>query len=193
MPPRGTSCLGAAASCATAPDRRFLLGSAHNSERSTVTKPVTNRTCQSVWVCELARRKQPAHGRRVLALLSMDNQDYKVAGRADAWVFARWDARQKRWRIVDSAGGGPEYVGWWCEIPKAPKGVVIVPLAESWETLTHGGVAANVRSTASGPSTGTRRRHQPHCGFRCRVSRTVWPGIASVPPHAFVIAAHAES
>jgi hypothetical protein len=83
---------------------------------------------ESGWID--ARRKQPTHGRRVLALQSMDNQGYKVAGqRPYAWIIARWDARQKRWGILDSAGNWhtPEYIGWWFEVPKAPKGVVIVP------------------------------------------------------------------
>jgi hypothetical protein len=82
---------------------------------------------ESGWID--AKRKQPAQGQRVLALLPMDNEGYKVGAgqKRCAWVIARWDGL--RWGILDAAGNwrAPEYIDWWCEIPKAPKGVVIVP------------------------------------------------------------------
>jgi hypothetical protein len=82
---------------------------------------------ESGWVD--ARRKQPARGQRVLALLPMDDEGYEVdAGqRPYAWVVAQWDGL--RWGILDAAGNwrGPEYISWWCEIPEAPEGVIIVP------------------------------------------------------------------
>jgi hypothetical protein len=82
---------------------------------------------ESGWID--AGRKQPAHGQRVLALWPMDNESYKLGAgqRPCAWVIARWDGL--RWGILDAAGNwqAPEHIGWWCEIPKAPKGVVIVP------------------------------------------------------------------
>jgi hypothetical protein len=76
-----------------------------------------------------ARRKKPARGERVLALLPMDSEGYKVevGQRPCACVIARWEGL--RWGILGAAGNwhGPEYISWWCEIPKAPKGFVIVP------------------------------------------------------------------
>jgi hypothetical protein len=84
---------------------------------------------ESGWID--ARRKQPAHGRRVLALWPMDNEGYKVeAGQTPyAWIIARWDGDQKRWDILDAAGNwhGPENIDWWYEVSEAPKGVVIIP------------------------------------------------------------------
>jgi hypothetical protein len=82
---------------------------------------------ESGWID--ARRKKPAHGERVLALLPVDNEGYKVGAgqRPCAWVIARWDGL--RWGILEAAGNwrAPEYISWWCEIPKAPKDIVIVP------------------------------------------------------------------
>ena len=82
---------------------------------------------ESGWID--ARRKQPAHGRRALALWPMDNEgDNGEAGqRQYVWIIARWDGLQ--WDILDAAGNwrGPENIDWWYEVPEAPNGVVIVP------------------------------------------------------------------
>jgi hypothetical protein len=84
---------------------------------------------ESGWID--ARRKQPAHGQRVLALRPMDDEGDKVdvGQKPCAWVIARWDGHQRRWGVLDAAGKwhAPEYIGWWCEVPQAPKGIVIVP------------------------------------------------------------------
>ena len=80
---------------------------------------------ESGWID--ARRKQLAHGRRVLALWPIDNEGYEVGQRPCAWIIARWDGLQ--WDIIDAAGDwrGPENIDWWYEVPDAPEGVVIVP------------------------------------------------------------------
>ena len=79
---------------------------------------------ESGWID--ARRKQPAHRRRVLALRPMGD-NVEVGQRPHAWIIARWDGL--RWDILDATGNwhGPENIDWWYEVPEAPNGVVIVP------------------------------------------------------------------
>jgi hypothetical protein len=80
---------------------------------------------ESGWID--ARRKQPPHGRRVLALWPMDNEGYESGQRPYAWIIARWDGL--RWDILDAAGNwhGPENIDWWHDVSDAPEGAVIVP------------------------------------------------------------------
>jgi hypothetical protein len=84
-----------------------------------------------------AARKQPTHGRSVLALLPMDNVGYTEdaghKGTPRAWVIARWNSKQTRWHTVDPSGSLYQvpHISLWRELPPVPEGVLIVPPAAS--------------------------------------------------------------
>jgi hypothetical protein len=80
-----------------------------------------------------AAQKQPADGRKVLALQPRDNEGYTSEagfhGKPRAWVIAHWEAQYKRWGILRNGSNwhAPALVSWWRELPSLPGDTLIVP------------------------------------------------------------------